>query len=709
VTKPTIRFLAALATGLGIIAGGVKAHLAPQLEGWWYGITGAPSLARVVFAIAAAVFVWSLGSRVSVRPFLLMGTGLLPLVPAMTGFVPLLLAFSGETTLLIFAILTTVCSRHLLSSLRGIGPVATSTIAFAFFALVGRYLPGPAGPQGDEPHYLLIAESLIRDGDIDLKNQFDESAYSKFTSGRLEPHTAPRSPKDKLYAIHTPGLAALVAPGYALLGYTGARLIVSGVVALAVGLLVISSKALFGTSSALFVFLAATFASPLPVYANSVFPDSAAMLSVAATLACLVQMGSSLLVLSSLSIATLPWLHPRFVPLAFLLALSITLRVEFAWRRVLVIWVPLFAALGLLLFHFKVLFGNASLSAAYGPGFSSDVSITRAPYGALALLLDRQFGLLLFAPLLLLSLAGLGALWKRDRLLAGLTFSTILGLLVTGGSFSMWWGGASAPARFLIAAVPAMLLVAVAAWSHSEKGIDRRAPMAGLSGFGFGLLILACLAPRALHNRADGQSGFLRLLAPMLDLDRFFPGFVVEAPSVLLLFLWILVLAAAAIRPKATLVVALLPMAFAALTHGPILDPFASTLRALEAWPDRRISFGGRDSEGAFSLDIPLGPTPFELTPGSRMYSPRFSLPRGRWALSVESSTLTSPDVLNVARVSLVLDDDVAVANTIVKAGEPLAQQQFVLQEDLRRVRVRGEGLQSRALIVKVRLSLVRR
>jgi hypothetical protein len=704
VTKPTIRFLAALATGLGIMAGGVKAHLAPQLEGWWYGITGAPSLARVAFAIAAAVFVWFLGNRVSVRPFLLVGTGLLPFVPAMTGFAPILLAFSGETTLLIFVMLTTVCSRHLLSGLREIGPVAAFTISFAFFALVGRYLPGPAGPQGDEPHYLLIAESLLRDGDVDLANQFEQMAYSKFTSGQLESHTAPRSPKEKLYAIHTPGLAALVAPGYALLGYSGARLIVSGVVALSVGLLVLSSRALLGTSSALFVFLAATFASPLPVYANSVFPDSVATLSVAATLACLVQTGSSLLILASVSIAALPWLHPRFLPLAFLLALSITLRAEFAWRRILVIWVPLFTALGLLLFHFKVLFGSASLSAAYGPGFSSDVSMTRAPYGTLALLLDRQFGLLLFAPLLLLSFAGLGALWKRDRLLAGLAFTTILGLLVTGGSFSMWWGGASAPARFLIAAVPAMLLVSGAAWSDSRKGVDRRSLLAGLSGFGLGLLILACLAPRALHNRPDGESGFLRLLAPMLDLDRFFPGFVVERLSVLFAFLWLLVLATAAVRPKAALVVALLAVAVALIMQRPILDPFASTLRALEAWPDRRVSFGGRDSEDAFALDIPLGSTPFELTPGSRLYSPRFSLPRGSWALSVESTTLTSPDVLNVARVSLVLDDDGAVVTTVVQAGTPTTQERFILEANLRRVRVRAEGLQSRALITKVRL-----
>jgi hypothetical protein len=709
VTKPTTRFLAAVATALGLMCGGIKAHLAPQSDGWWHGVTGAPSPERVVFAIVAAAFVWSLGSRVGVRPFLLMGAGLLPLVPAITGFAPVLLVFSGETTLLIFAVVTAACSRPLLPQLPEIGPTMAFLMAFAFFALVGRFLPGPAGPQGDEPHYLLIAESLIRDGDVDLKNQFDEEAYSKFTSGRLEPHTAPRSPKDRLYAIHTPGLAALIAPGYALLGYSGARFIVSGAVALSVALLVLSARSLFGSSASLFVFLAAAFATPLPVYANSVFPDPVATLSVSATLACLVHGRWSLLLLASLSIAALPWLHPRFVPLAFLLALSITLRTEFAWPRLFAIWLPLFVALGVLLFHFKVLFGSATLSAAYGPGFSSDVSLARVPHGGLALLLDRQFGLLLFSPLLLLSLAGLGALWKRDRLVAGLVFTTTAGLLVTGGAFSMWWGGASAPARFLIAAAPALLLASGAAWAASEEHDRGRGLMAGLWGFGSGVLLLACLAPRALHNRPDGESGLLRLLAPMLDLDRFFPGFVVSGPSLWMAFLWSLVLVVALVRPKAAVAVALLPIAFATLTRGPILDPFASTLRALEAWPDRRIPFGGRDSENAFALDIPLGSTTFDLTPGIRLYSPRFSLPRGRWAVSVESMAEAAPDVLNVARVSLVRDDEVAVATAMVKTGEPVAQTSFTLDEDLRRVRVRAEGLQSRAWIGAVRLRLLPR
>jgi hypothetical protein len=704
VTKPIIRFLAALATALGLIAGGFSAHLVPQSEGWWHGVTGAPSLERIGLALAAAAFVWFLGARVSVRPFLLMTIGLLPFVPATTGFAPVLLVFSGETMHLVFAIVTAVCSRHLLPSTPEISPFAAFAISFAFFALVGRYLPGPAGPQGDEPHYLLIAESLLRDGDVDLKNQFEDAAYSKFTSGRLEPHTAPRSPKDRLYAIHTPGLAVVIAPGYALLGYRGARLIVSALVALSVGLLVLSSKALFGPAASFFMFLAAVFASPLPVYANSVFPDSVATLAVSATFACLLQARSSLLLVASVSIAALPWLHPRFVPLAFLLAAAITVRAEFAWRRVVMIWIPLVLALGLLLFHFKTLFGSATLSAAYGPGFSSDISLLQAPRGATALLLDRQFGLLLFAPLLLLSLVGLRALWKGDRLVAGLVFTTAAGLLTTGGAFNMWWGGASAPSRFLVAAVPALLLASGAAWSASETGIDRRGLMAGLSGFGFGLLLLACLAPRALHNRPDGESGLLRLLAPVLDLDRFFPGFIADESPFWMALLWILALVAAATRPKAAVAVVLLTLAFATATHGPILAPFASTLRALEAWPDHRVSFGGRDSEDAFSLDVPLGSIPFDLTPGTRLYSPRFSLPSGGWAISVEAETLGSPNVLNVARVSLVQDDEVAVVTTVLKAGEAVTQGHFTLEEDLRRVRVRAEGLQSRAVIGRIRL-----
>jgi hypothetical protein len=706
-TPPRARLLAAVATLLGLVAGGFDAHLAPQGDSWWHGLTGTPGAGLVAWAMAAAAAVFALGRVPDVRPFIGMVAGLLPLVPAVTGVGAPLLGFSIWATSLLFAILLGWTARDLFTSLPRLEPVTAVLIAFASFLFVGRFLPGPAGPQGDEPHYLLIAESLIVDGDVDLKNQFDERAYTKFTSGNLEPHTAPRSPSDRLYAIHTPGLSALVAPGYASLGYQGARAVISLLMAGVVGLLLQATRSLFGEATAKFVFLLSTFASPLPIYANAVFPDSVAALPVAATIAWMVAGRPLLLALAASSIAGLPWVHPRFLPLALLLSLAIVFRGGFSLARAAAVLLPLVASVGLLLFHFQSLFGSASLSAAYGPAFATDVSLSRVPWGALALLLDRQFGLLLFAPVLWLGLPGLVVVWKQDRLLA-LVLAGVAGILLgTGSAFSMWWGGASAPIRFLIGATPVLLLSCGAAFRDSEM---RRAPLGAGSGFGLGLLGIACLAPRALHNRSDGESGLLRLLSPTLDLDRFFPGFVSGSSLTLLALLWAMVLLVSLLRPRLAVWAAVVPVLVGWLGAAkPLLDPFASSLRALESWPDHRRTFGGRDTEAGFSLEVPLGPLAGEMEPGESLYSPRFSLPEGAWTLRAQTRVEGSGDALNVCRLSLVTADEGGppLATLMVKVNESAGETDFALARHEMRVHLKGEGLQLRTRIVKI--TLIRR
>jgi hypothetical protein len=691
------------------MAGGFDAHVAPQTAGWWHGLTGSLSAGEIALALGAALLVWFLGRWVPVHSFFWMGAGLLPLIPAATGFGTPLLFFSGFTMVLVFAIVLGYAIRDWVGGLTR-HPGAVVAIAFAFFILVGRFLPGPAGPQGDEPHYLLIAESLLKDGDVDLQNQFETRAFTKFTAANLDPHTAPRSPRGRMYAIHTPGLSALIAPGYTLAGYAGARAVVSALLALTVGLIFVTSRSMFGAPTAAFVFVLATFASPLPIYANALFPDSVAALPVAATLAGLVSRHPAILGLASITIAFLPWLHPRFVPLAFLLALAISMREGWSTRRAVAVFTPLLVSLGLLLFHFQSLFGHASLSAAYGPGFASDVSVFRIPWGAAGLLLDRQFGLLLFSPVLLAGVPGFVALWNRHRLMASLAAASVLGLLATGGAFSMWWGGASAPARFLIAATPALLLAAAACWHSGEARPERRTLLGATSGFGAGVLLLACIAPRALHNRADSESGLLRLLAPSLDMDRFFPGLVKEPSGIglMIALLWGAVVVAALVRLKWGGVLLALPVVAAtAGSSRPMLDPFSASLRLLESWSDSRQALGGVDERTAFSLDLPLGEARFELTPGVRLYSPRFSLPAGAWTLSVESQSEERPDVRNVARVSLVGDDESAppFAAVTLKVDEDVATEHFRLDRHARRLHLLGEGLQSQTLVIRVRLT----
>jgi hypothetical protein len=71
---------------------------------------------------------------------------------------------------------------------------------------------------GDEPHYLLIAHSLIKDGDLDLANNYQNRDFKAFMPPQvaIQPHTVSGERKGSLYSFHSPGIAILLLPFYAL-------------------------------------------------------------------------------------------------------------------------------------------------------------------------------------------------------------------------------------------------------------------------------------------------------------------------------------------------------------------------------------------------------------------------------------------------------------------------------------------------------------
>jgi len=201
----------------------------------------------------------------------------------------------------------------------------------------------------------------------------------------------------------------------------------------------------------------------------------------------------------------------------------------------------------------------------------------------------------------------------------------------------------------------------------------------------------------------------LRLLAPDLDLDRFFPSFTVASGRDLALACaWTLVVLVTAFRPRVGPWLALVPLGFGMLTSGtPILDPFSASLRTLESWNDRRRGFSETDRESDFELSVPLESPTWDVAAGATLYSPRFSLPAGQWDLRVESNADAEAGVLNVARISLVRGDESrgAIAAGLIETGERVTTIPVDLTEAERRVHVKVEGVQSRVRIRTVRLT----
>src|SRR5262245_39776425 len=91
----------------------------------------------------------------------------------------------------------------------------------------------PRLPGGDEPHYLVITQSLLKDGDLQIENNHRARDYAQYFDADLKPDYLVRGRNGAIYSIHAPGVSALVAPAFALAGYRGAQVMIMICAALA--------------------------------------------------------------------------------------------------------------------------------------------------------------------------------------------------------------------------------------------------------------------------------------------------------------------------------------------------------------------------------------------------------------------------------------------------------------------------------------------
>jgi len=79
----------------------------------------------------------------------------------------------------------------------------------------------PVLPGGDEPHYLVITQSLLYDGDLQIENNHRRGDYRAYYAAELPPHSIRPGRNGAIYSIHAPGVPALVLPAFAIGGYRG--------------------------------------------------------------------------------------------------------------------------------------------------------------------------------------------------------------------------------------------------------------------------------------------------------------------------------------------------------------------------------------------------------------------------------------------------------------------------------------------------------
>ena len=396
---------------------------------------------------------------------------------------------------------------------------------------------------GDEPHYLVIATSLLRDRDLDVLDNYQRQDYFSFYPYHVGD---PRDMED-MHALygrgghvnskHGLGLSLLLLPAFALAGAGGAKLLMMALAALlAVQTYLLAREATGATGPALAAWIAVAFSPPLLLYADQLYPEvPGALLTVVALRAAIaprLTRGSA--VAAGLSLGALPWLHLRYVPLVAVAALALAARAyagdesrRAALRRLGTspLWLaalPAAAGVTTLLLLDSWLYGGVPSVGEYG-----DVSPGNLLRGLPGLLLDQQFGLLVYAPIMVLGVVGLPLLprlgWRRGGTI--LACLTVYFLFI--GSFSYWYGAFSPPARMLVPVAP-LLVVPLTLTLERWRGVPMRALFVGLLVLTWSIAHLLVDVPRLRYNLPAEPSQMLAYLSAAWSLDvvGWLPSFV---------------------------------------------------------------------------------------------------------------------------------------------------------------------------------------
>jgi hypothetical protein len=339
---------------------------------------------------------------------------------------------------------------------------------------------------------------------------------------------------------HGIGLPLLIAPAYALAGAKGVEVFLAAIAALAVALGYLLALRVAPDPWALGATLAVGLSPPLIAYSTAVYPElpAAAALCGAALLALRIpasprrRVGWTAFGL----VALLPWLGPEYLIPGLVVAIYGYRAMRAARRPVLALTCAEIVGFSAALYVGinEGLYGGVTPYAAAAPGHTAtDASfplgyLERA-YRLVALFIDREYGLLRWAPVFALALFGAWLLWRERRsglaraipalraeqttgaLCAGVTAAQLLvAAFLAPTMFGFWF-----PGRHLVPVLPiAIPLVAV--------GI-RHVPRTGaiLAIIGIAASVWVYVAVRA------GDSGWVTGLpdAPWGPLTSVFPLF----------------------------------------------------------------------------------------------------------------------------------------------------------------------------------------
>jgi hypothetical protein len=359
---------------------------------------------------------------------------------------------------------------------------------------------------GDEPYYLLTTDSVVRDFDLDLANQYRARTGAQWRRDDLTPQFGdPVGEQGEQYSRHEPFLALLMIPGYRIAGLHGAIATIA-----LFGVLLVRSTVRWmedegiGEQAIRGVFPFFALAPPVLFYATRIWPEvPAAFFFVEAIRGVREQRGKRWMP----AVLGLVLLKLRFVLVAVGLVAAARRKLALAILAVplLVIW---------------LITGDATNVHTW----RELIPVNPMSYvtGFCGLLVDGMSGLLFQAPFYLFVIVALTS-WKstprsfRTGLLASLLYVFYL------VPRAEWFGGWAPPLRYLVFLMPVLAVGIASVWEKLP-----RQTIALVAAWTAGLAIHGLAYPWRLFHEFTGENAVGEWLSNLYqaDFSRFFPSFV---------------------------------------------------------------------------------------------------------------------------------------------------------------------------------------
>jgi len=335
--------------------------------------------------------------------------------------------------------------------------------------IVGKYWP-----TGDEPHYMVIANSISRYHTLETtpayRDMFNTSLLNLPGQTPDQHNTHAIAGPHGLFSEHNIGLPFLIAIPLRIAGVTGARLamalIASGVAALAY-----VSTGLSVQDSRLRALLAVALsgAAPFVASAGQMYPDLPAGLLFGIALLTISRgalghwyaPGRSLPhVLTAAAIAFAPWLQIKFAGASLLAAAGCVCWAAAPHRslgaRAAMFALPLAVSMALLAAYNRYAFGT--MSGPYDSG--ALVANWHALMVFIGLHIDQFQGIFINDPMLLLAPIGAAALMRRKPAFGVFFVLLYASLVLPNAMHPNWYGGFSFAGRFVLTGAVLLLLPA---------------------------------------------------------------------------------------------------------------------------------------------------------------------------------------------------------------------------------------------------------